>query len=135
MASEDPQRRQSRLTGWVLGRPAFSYGGSTESQQSPLAAASQPAKPLVLPELGPDRTLYPLYQGGFGWFLVFTVASVDHSIPNPHSIFGPQKICFVETSPPLPPPPLPPFLPSTLLSPAVTYHHRLIGALLLQYSV
>ncbi|EHA19312.1 hypothetical protein ASPNIDRAFT_38731 [Aspergillus niger ATCC 1015] len=79
MASEDPQRRQSRLTGWVLGRPAFSYGGSTESQQSPLAAASQAAKPLVLPELGPDRALYHVVLA------VFTVASVDHSIHPPPS--------------------------------------------------
>ncbi|OJI82529.1 hypothetical protein ASPTUDRAFT_675020 [Aspergillus tubingensis CBS 134.48] len=107
MASEDPQRRQSRLTGWVLGRPAFSYGGSTESQQSPLAAASQPAKPLVLPELGPDRTLYHLYQGGFGWFLVFTVASVDHSIPILTPSSDPKKFASSKL---LLPSPLPPSL-------------------------
>lgn len=62
-----------------MGRPAFSYGGSTESQQSPLAAASQAAKPLVLPELGPDRALYHVVLA------VFTVASVDHSIHPPPS--------------------------------------------------
>ncbi|OJJ77482.1 hypothetical protein ASPBRDRAFT_654912 [Aspergillus brasiliensis CBS 101740] len=96
MASEDPQRRQSRLTGWVLGRPAFSYGGSTESQQSPLAAASQPAKPLVLPELGPDRAPYQAVLAGF---MGFSAASVDHSIFLPPSS-DPKKFHCVETAPP-----------------------------------
>lgn len=113
MASEDPQRRQSRLTGWVLGRPAFSYGGSTESQQSPLAAASQAAKPLVLPELGPDRALYHVVLA------VFTVASVDHSIHPPPSS-DPKNSASSKLLLPSPPPLsllVPPFAGRHLSSP------------------
>lgn len=113
MASEDPQRRQSRLTGWVLGRPAFSYGGSTESQQSPLAAASQAAKPLVLPELGPDRALYQVVLA------VFTVASVDHSIHPPPSS-DPKNSASSKLLLPSPPPLsllVPPFAGRHLSSP------------------